>query len=147
MRDEPKVTYHDTPENRQAILDICCQVGDISSQQLLSRSRERDICLSRALAAKILRERMHLTLKQVGAVLGLPKKPRHHSSILYLITMYNDLLWVKDEQAIWLWKAATMKLSTTMSHGARVLVYIPDADNGRLLKYLYDEDYRHEVIG
>lgn len=146
MRQEPKVLYHDTPENRQAIIDICCQVAEVSRDQMLSKSRERPICLGRALAAKIFRERMQLTLKQVGAILGRPNAPRHHSSILHLVGMFNDMLWIKDEQAQAFWAAASFKLSTVMTHGARVLVYIPDGDNGRLLRYLYDEDYRHEVI-
>lgn len=146
MKDQQKVIYHDTPESRQAIIDICCEVCDISRDQMLSRSRERAICIARSIAAKILRDRMRLTLRQVGAILAHPKQARHHTSILHMVTMFNDLLWIKDDEAIRLWSATCNKLSTTMTHGPRVLVHIPDGDNGRLLRYLYDEDYRHEVL-
>jgi hypothetical protein len=33
-----------------------------------------------------------------------------------------------------------------MTHGTRVLVYIPDADNGELLRHLQDMDYKHEIV-
>lgn len=144
---EARVTYHDTPENRLAILDICAQVTGITRQQILSPCRERRLVLARAIAAKLYRERMRMTLKQIGAILGHPKAPKHHSSVIHMTELLDDLLWTKDDEATSAWTEVNFVLAKVMTQGTRVVVYIPDGDDGELLQYLYKNDYRHEIVG
>lgn len=138
--------YHDTIENRRTVIDICASSSGLTTEQLQSKCRERKYTLARAVAAKILRERMHLTLMQTGACLGPPNAPKHYSSVLHLLSMMDDLLYVKDDHALNLYTDVNFRLAKAMTHGTRVLVYIPDGDDGKLLRYLTDQDYRHEIV-
>ncbi|NDD55789.1 hypothetical protein EBZ39_18315 [bacterium] len=143
-RTEPM--YHDTLENRRTVIDICASSSGLTTEQLQSKCRERKYTLARAVAAKILRERMHLTLMQTGACLGHPNAPKHYSSVLHLLSMMDDLLYIKDDHALNLFTDVNFRLAKAMTHGTRVLVYIPDGDDGQLLRYLTDQDYRHEIV-
>ncbi len=49
-KNEARIVYHDTPENRLAILDICAQVTGITREQILSPCRERKLVLARSIA-------------------------------------------------------------------------------------------------
>jgi len=138
--------YYDTPENRKTVIDICASSMNLTSDQMLSKCREREYSLARSVAAKILRDRMRLTLKEIGAALGHPKQPKHHSSVLHMLSLVDQLLWCKDSQMCNLWDSVIYRLSKAMTHGTRVLVYIPDGDDGQLLRYLTDQDYRHEIV-
>ena len=141
-----KITYHDSLENRQTIIDICAAAAEITREQMLSKCRERKLCLARAIAAKIMRERMRYTLKQIGAALGAKNVPKHHTTIIHYLEMIDDLLFIKDGEAVTLYNEVILRLSKAMTHGTRVLVYVPDADEGELLRHLDRMDYRHEIV-
>ena len=141
-----KITYHDSIENRQTIIDICASSAEVSRAQLLSKCRERKLCLARAVAAKIMRERMRYTLKQIAAAISPLNSRKHHSTIIHYLEMIDDLLFIKDGEATTLYNEVILRLSKAMTHGTRVLVYIPDADNGELLRHLQDMDYKHEIV-
>lgn len=141
-----KVVYHDSLENRQMVIDICASAAEITRERMLSHCRERVLCLARSVAAKIMRERMRYGLKQIGAVLAPPGRPKHHSTIMHYLETIDDLLHIKDSEATTLYNEVTLRLSKAMTHGTRVLVYIPDADQGELLRHLDKMDYRHEIV-
>lgn len=141
-----KITYHDSPENRQTIIDICASAAEITREQLLSKCRERRLCLARAIAAKMMRERMRYTLKQIGAAIASPNAPKHYSTVIHYLEMIDDLLFIKDSEATALLNEVTLRLSKAMTHSTRVLVYVPDADEGELLNHLIKMDYRHEIV-
>lgn len=141
-----KIVYHDSLENRQTIIDICAAAAEITREQMLSKCRERKLCLARAIAAKIMRERMRYTLKQIGAALGAKNVPKHHTTIIHYLDIVEDLLYTKDSETVTLYNEVILRLSKAMTHGTRVLVYIPDADEGELLRHLDRMDYRHEIV-
>lgn len=141
-----KIVYHDSLENRQMVIDICASAAEITRERMLSHCRERALCLARSVAAKIMRERMRYGLKQIGAVLAPPGRPKHHSTIMHYLETIDDLLHIKDPEATTLYNEVVYRLSKAMTHGTRVLVYIPDADQGELLRHLDKMDYRHEIV-
>ena len=141
-----KIVYHDSLENRQTIIDICAAAAEITREQMLSKCRERTLCLARAIAAKIMRERMRYTLKQIGTALGAKNVPKHHTTIIHYLEIIDDLLHIRDGEAVTLYNEVILRLSKAMTHGTRVLVYIPDADEGELLRHLDRMDYRHEIV-
>ncbi len=60
--------------------------------------------------------------------------------------MLDDLLWTKNDEATSAWAEVNFILAKVITKGTRVVVYIPDGDDGELLQYLYKNDYRHEIV-
>ncbi len=76
-----------TLEPRQ-VLQAVADVFGLSSDELLGRSRSRDISLPRQVAMYLLREEVNVSLPQIGEVLG----GRDHTTVMYACDKVADLI-------------------------------------------------------
>lgn len=76
-----------TLEPRQ-VLQAVADVFGLSSEELLGRSRSRDISLPRQVAMYLLREEVNVSLPQIGEVLG----GRDHTTVMYACDKVADLI-------------------------------------------------------
>ena len=83
-RQLPEVEY-------KKLIKICCDTLGIPAQQVIARSRRRDVVDCRNIIAKELRN-FGFQLGAIGLILN-----RHHSSIVYMINSYDDLREVDEE--------------------------------------------------
>lgn len=72
-------------DGRELVLDRVCSYFDLRREDLLSKRKTRSLLLPRGLVACVLRDRLKLTLKEIGAILG----GRSHTSIHLLIRRYG----------------------------------------------------------
>ena len=70
-----------------------CQIENI-----MSRSRQRDVITARQMCWKIMYERLGYTLQKIGNIFG-----KHHSTIINGLQTINQLLEVKDPVAVMRW--------------------------------------------
>ncbi len=70
------------------VIAIVARVFNLSSEQLLSRDRSREVALPRQIAMYLLREEANVSLPQIGEALG----GRDHTTVMYAIEKVSDLL-------------------------------------------------------
>lgn len=75
------------------VLDEIVRHFDVDRSDLLSKSKRQSLRLPRAVAACVLRERMGLTLKEVGRLLG----GRSHTSICLLVSRYSERIAASED--------------------------------------------------
>jgi chromosomal replication initiator protein len=78
------------PEN---IVEAVAEAFEVTLEDLLGRSRARDVALPRQIAMYLLRDELNLSLPQIGEALG----GRDHTTVMYASDKINDLL-EHDEQ-------------------------------------------------
>ena len=78
--------------NEHSIMDIVCEVADISRDRLLSTLRHRPTVAARAVFMKVCKEYTTLTLRQIGDYVG----GRDHSTVLHNIENVHNSLQLSD---------------------------------------------------
>jgi chromosomal replication initiator protein len=74
-------------EPRQVLLAVASVFG-LSPEELLGRSRSRDISLPRQVAMYLMREEVNASLPQIGEALG----GRDHTTVMYACEKVADLI-------------------------------------------------------
>ncbi len=77
----------------EKVVDIVAREFNLTSDQMLSRNRSREVALSRQVAMYLLREESNATLPQIGEALG----GRDHTTVMYAIEKISDML-ERDDQ-------------------------------------------------
>ena len=70
----------------QDIIDVACQVLKVKREDVLSKSRNREIVECRHIAMSIIRMNSGMALIKIGAMFN-----RDHSTVLYGIDTFNEL--------------------------------------------------------
>ena len=76
------------PINPQELIKTVAETFNITEENLLSKNRSRNFALPRQIAMFLLREELHLSLPQIGKILG----NRDHTTIMYGCEKIADLL-------------------------------------------------------
>ncbi len=80
------------PERRQIrpdqIVQVVADVFDVSMERMLSQERSRQVALPRQIAMYLLREDAHISLPQIGELLG----GRDHTTVMYGCDKIGELL-------------------------------------------------------
>jgi len=77
------------------LLSIVSQVTGVSQSDIISKSRNRDVCLAKQLFAYFLRVKFHLKLKQISCIML-----NDHTSVIHCLKVIENMLWIKDEKTL-----------------------------------------------
>jgi len=77
------------------LLSIVSQVTGVSQSDIISKSRNRDVCLAKQLFAYFLRVKFHLKLKQISGIML-----NDHTSVIHCLKVIENMLWIKDENTL-----------------------------------------------
>jgi chromosomal replication initiator protein len=73
--------------NAESIMDATCTVFNISKEELLSKSRTRNIVRARFICMYVIRTKLLISLKEIGVLFG-----RDHTSVIHAVEVVkNDL--------------------------------------------------------
>ena len=78
------------PKTIQDIFNGVCELRKISVEQVYSKSRKRDVCITRQIIAYLVRadENIKMTLKDIAKELNL----RDHTAVIYSANTMQDLV-------------------------------------------------------
>jgi hypothetical protein len=79
----------------EQLLSIVSQVTGVSQADIISRSRNREVCMAKQLYAYFLRIKFHLKLKQISWIMK-----NDHSSVIHCMKVIENMLWIKDDKTI-----------------------------------------------
>jgi len=79
----------------EQLLSIVSQVTGVSQSDIISKSRNRDVCLAKQLFAYFLRVKFHLKLKQISGIML-----NDHTSVIHCLKVIENMLWIKDENTL-----------------------------------------------
>jgi chromosomal replication initiator protein len=74
------------------LIDTVGKVFNVTTEQIKSPTRERDVVDARKVCAYLLNKKRNLTTLKVGKILN-----RHHSSIIYLVKEAENLISIDKE--------------------------------------------------
>jgi len=83
----------DKPINPESILDAVCSYFNVKISELKSKKRTKSISLPRQIAMYILRDKLNISLQEVGELLG----GRDHSTVLHSISQIESKM-KKDQE-------------------------------------------------
>jgi len=79
----------------EQLLSIVSQVTGISQSDIISRSRNRDVCLAKQLFAYFLRVKFHLKLKQISGIMM-----NDHTSVIHCLKVIDNMKFIDDEKTM-----------------------------------------------
>ena len=136
-----------TQENRELLVETLCQTFGITKAKIMSKTREREPVMARAVGYKIAKEKFGMTLREISAIFPTGKNTmRHHTTIIHSLQSLNDLASVGDELVIGTTNEVLRRLDQTAKKGVRVIIEV-HPDNLVLLGARLDKwGYEYEVI-
>ena len=79
----------------EQLLSIVSQVTGVGQKDILSKSRNRDVCLAKHLYCYFLREKFNLKLKQISSLMN-----NDHSTVLHSLKVIENMIWTKDDKTL-----------------------------------------------
>lgn len=90
---------------------IICTVCGVIWEQILSKSRQKQIVTARHLYSSYARSHLKLTFTEIGKHLG----GKDHATVLNSLKVVRNLMFVRDEKMVQLVKAINEELKTSMN--------------------------------
>jgi hypothetical protein len=84
-----------TPENKKAIIKLCCEVCGVPMTEAMSKTRKRKYLIARQIACKIYNDNMLLGLKEIAFLIAY--QPQHHSTVISSIKLITNMIETEDE--------------------------------------------------
>jgi len=79
----------------EQLLEIVSQVTGISQSDIISSSRNRNVCLAKQLYAHFLRHTFNLLLKQISVIMK-----NDHTTVIHSLRVIDNMIWIKDEKTL-----------------------------------------------
>lgn len=79
----------------QQLLSIVSQLTGIPEEDILSKTRKRNVTNAKQLYAYFLRNRFHLKLKQISGIMN-----NDHTSVLHCLKVIENMKFIKDEAVL-----------------------------------------------
>lgn len=131
-----KFRIEDTKQNRDTIISIVCNQSEISHKVFFGQSRKREHILSRQICFKIFREYIGLTLKETAAATS--SKTRHYTTVLDAVRTINELLEVKDPEAVELWGSISAEIAGLFRKTKSITIELYDNSQiDKLIEFLH----------
>jgi hypothetical protein len=79
----------------EQLLSIVSQVTGVGQSEIMSNSRNRQVCAAKQLYAHFLRNKFNLLFKQISNIMK-----NDHTTVIHSVKVVENMIWIKDEKTL-----------------------------------------------